>query len=131
MQNELNAGATAGIEPAEQKAGVANESHSTDNERWAIVVEEARDEHEINPVFVGVNGRGYYMRRGEVVEVPREVLVALDNAVETRAIPVLKDGQPAGVQTRSARRFPYRNYGKVVDAQGNRLNVALPEGVGA
>lgn len=165
MKDQINAGATAGIEQevspaqlaammetirrleAENKAfrekaeaqeadlhanpGTANESTAASKERFAIIVEEGRDENDMNPIYVGVNGRGYSIRRGEVVEVPAEVMNVLNDAVEVRSIPVERNGQPAGITTREARRFPYRNFGKVVDADGKRLNVALPEGVGA
>lgn len=108
--------------------GVANESRATSKERWAIVVEEGRDENEINPVYVAVNGRGYSLKRGEVVNVPREVISVLDNAIELRATPIMgENGVVSGYRTREARRFPYRNYGKSRDANGNELKVVLPE----
>jgi len=128
---EHRARAAAQLEDRHTAPGVANESRSSANERFAIIVEEGRDENDMNPIFVGVNGRGYSIRRGEVVEVPGEVLGVLNDAVEVRSTPYSKDGVPAGMTTRAARRFPYRNYGKVVDSAGNRTNLVLPEGAGA
>lgn len=123
-----NAKLAAQLEDRHAKPGTANESNASSIERWAIVVEEGRDENEINPVYIGVNGRGYSMKRGEVVEVPREVLSVLDTAVELRATPVADtNGVASGFKTREARRFPYRNLGKIVDSNGQRLKVNLPE----
>ena len=48
---------------------------------YTIIIDEVEDlpSHE----FVGVNGKGYQIKRGEPVEVPAEVVEALKNAVTT------------------------------------------------
>lgn len=110
------------------RPGTANESHPSSKVRYAIMIEEGRDDNDMNPVYVGVNGRGYSIKRGQIVEVPKEVLSVLDTAVESRSTPRTDaNGIIAGFNTREARRFPYRNYGKIVDENGERTNVVLPE----
>lgn len=54
--------------------------------------------------FFGVNGKGYLLKFDEPVSVPRELLSVLDEAVQTKVIPV--DG--GGFVERSFKRFPYR-----------------------
>jgi hypothetical protein len=92
------------------------------------MLDEARDQNEVDPVPVGVNGRLYQLRRGVVLNVPKEVVDVLKNAVEDRAIPK-KDaaGNPTGFDLRKARRFPFQDFGLVVDAKGNKVdNPRLP-----
>jgi hypothetical protein len=112
---------------ADQHAAGANESHASSKVRYAIVIDEARDPNEINPVFVSPNGRAYHIKRGVVVEVPREVVNVLNDAVEDRAVPRSDaQGMPNGFDVRKARRFPFQNYGMVVDAEGKRIERELP-----
>jgi len=54
-------------------------------------------------VFVGVNGRGYQIKREEDVELPVEVLHALDNAVMT----VVERGDDGNEIQREIKRFAY------------------------
>jgi hypothetical protein len=46
---------------------------------WPTIVI-AEDENDQQPVFVGVNGKNYWIRRGEPVAVPPEVVNALSDA---------------------------------------------------
>jgi hypothetical protein len=113
---------------ADTHANSANESRSTSKERFAIMLDEARDPNEVDPVPVGVNGRLYQLQRGVILNVPREVVGVLKTAVEDRAIPK-KDsaGNPTGFDLRKARRFPFQEFGMVVDAAGQRVeNARLP-----
>lgn len=113
---------------ADNHAAGANESHSSTKERWSISIDESPDENAVDPVFVQINGRGYSMKRGRVVEVPKEVLGVLDCAVENKSIPrSTPAGLPNGYTVRRARRFPYQNFGKCIDAKGGRLEVSLPK----
>lgn len=110
---------------ADRHAGmnVANEAHASTKERWAITLDEARDANEIDPVFVSVNGRAYYLKRGRRVEVPREVVETLNHAVQTVTTTQFDDrtGVAIGSTSRNARRFPYQLHGKAIDINGARL----------
>ncbi len=76
---------------------------------------------------MGCNGRLYQIKRGQIVEVPMEVIDVLNHAVENKSIPKQDaQGNPAGYDVRAARRFPFQNYGKTVDAVGQRTNLQLP-----
>jgi hypothetical protein len=111
----------------DQHVKAANESRASTQERFAIMIDEARDTQEVDPVPVGCNGRLYQIKRGKIVEVPIEVIDNLNHAVEDKAV-VKTDaqGNPAGYDVRKARRFPFQNYGKTVDAAGARTNLQLP-----
>ena len=54
-------------------------------------------------VPVQVNGVAYFIKPGIPVKVPRKVLHAVDNAVQSK--PILQDGKVRGY--RSVSRFPY------------------------
>lgn len=109
------------------KIGVANESRASTQERWGITLDAARDKNEIDPVPAQPNGRMYQLKRGQYIEVPREVIGVLNDAVQTITTTVFDErtGVAIGANNQSARRFPYRMHGKAVDATGKRL---LPEG---
>ena len=51
--------------------------------RTKIVIHESTDVNAVNPVFVGVNGTGYTINRGQEVDVPAAVVEVLNNARET------------------------------------------------
>jgi len=115
------------------RPGVANESRASSLTRYAIVLEEARDANEVNPVPVSVNGRAYQLKRGVRLEVPAEVVNVLNDAVTERSIAVVGEGDIlSGITTRKARRFPFMLIGKAVDETGKRLlpeTEELPNGV--
>lgn len=111
----------------DQHKNTANESHASGKERFAIAIDEARNDNEIDPVQVQINGRLYLIKRGNIVEVPMEVIGVLNTAVEDRAIPkVDAQGNPNGYDVRRARRFPFQNFGKTVNADGTRTDLQLP-----
>lgn len=110
----------------DQHTGAANESQASSPARWGITIDPAREKNEIDPVFTSVNGRAYTMKRGQYVEVPREVVEVLNHAVQTITVAKFDDrGMPNGGESHNARRFPYRMHGKAIDETGKRL---LPEG---
>lgn len=113
---------------AEPTRQTANESRASTKERWRIIIDEAQDPQELTRVFVGCNGRGYWLQRGVPVDVPPEVIEILDHAVINRAIPIIDErtGLPNGVETREAKRFPFRVLGKVVDKFGRPVNLETP-----
>lgn len=111
----------------EKEAGLATASSASTKERYAIIVEEGVEANAIKRVPVQVNGRAYLIERGKRVEVPPEVVHVLENAVVDKSISVEDErtGLPNGIVVRPTRRFPFQNLGKVVDADGNRLDGAL------
>jgi hypothetical protein len=117
--------ATGDVE--EKEVGLATASSASTKERYAIIVEEGGEANAIKRVPVQVNGRAYLIERGKRVEVPPEVVHVLENAVVDKSIPVEDErtGLPNGIVVRPTRRFPFQNLGKVVDADGNRLDGAL------
>lgn len=96
--------------------------------RYGIIVEESNDENEVSVVPVQVNGRAYQITRGAYVEVPREVVSVLTDAVIDKAVPATDSmGNPVGYTLRPARRFPFQSFGKVVDESGNRVKSPMSE----
>ena len=55
--------------------------------------------------FVQVNGRSYQIKPGEPVDVPREVLEALDHAV--MKVPLQDPATKQIIDWRDRKRFPY------------------------
>lgn len=108
----------------EKDVGVATASSASTKERYAIIIEEGAEANAIKRVPVQVNGRAYLIERGKRVEVPPEVVHVLENAVVDKSISVddERTGLPNGIVVRPTRRFPFQNLGKVVDADGNRLD---------
>lgn len=111
------------LEPSEKpKRGTATVSSASTKARYAIILEEARDQSDNPVVDVGVNGRVYRMNRGVVCEVPPEVIGVLKNAVIGHGSSnVDETGLDKGVRYRSSRRFPYRVLGKAIDENGVRI----------
>jgi hypothetical protein len=109
------------------KPGIGNESHASTKARYGITLDSARDKNEIDPVFLGCNGRAYLLKRGKYLEVPPEVIGILNHAVQTITVTTFNErtGVADGATSHNARRFPYRMHGKAVNEKGERL---LPEG---
>jgi len=94
-------------------------------ERYGIVIDEGNGPQDIQEVPVQVNGRAYQIRRGMFVEVPKEVVSVLNDAVIDKAVPQYDaTGMPAGIKMHPTRRFPFREYGMMVDAAGKRVKEA-------
>jgi hypothetical protein len=75
-----------------------------EEKRTKIVIDEHLDpgQDQMNTdVFVGVNGRGYLIKRGVTADVPDEVLHVLNNAVQT----VYVEGPNGQEFTRDVPRF--------------------------
>jgi hypothetical protein len=106
----------AGIEaPKKMKVRTANVSGASTDLRVTININESDDSQDAdNEVPVQVNGRAYQIKRGQDVAVPPEVVVALENAVVDKAIPMKdENGMTRGFTLRPAKRFPFR----IVDEQ--------------
>jgi hypothetical protein len=109
-------------EKADRAELESNISQASSQKRLRIFIEEKRSSSEIDPVFVGCNGRGYYIKRGHEVDVPVEVVHILDNAIEGVVKP--RPSTVGGVDFIKSLRFPFRKLGLAVDENGTRL---LPE----
>lgn len=68
------------IEPAESKKPEAKEDVDRKKGWKKIVI--AEDENDTRPVFVGINGKNFWIRRGEPVLVPPEVITVLKDAIQ-------------------------------------------------
>ena len=66
------------IEPAADAKPAAEEPVDRKKGWKTIVI--AEDEQDQQPVFVGINGKNYWIRRGEPVQVPPEVITVLSDA---------------------------------------------------
>lgn len=76
-------------------------------DRVTITILESNDKHAVDPVFVGVNGVGYSIKRGVPVPVPRAVMNVLENARQT-VYDVSHDERGAmKLNPRSALSYPY------------------------
>lgn len=107
---------------AVEEDGSANSSASASKERFGIVIDEGSGQFDLTEVPVQVNGRAYQIARGKYVEVPAEVISVLNDAVIDKAVSNTDaTGMPAGITLRSMRRFPFQNFGLVIDADGKRV----------
>lgn len=88
--------------PIKDTTDVAKAARLT-SERVTIILEE-NDNIPPTGQFIGINGKGYLLKPGEEVSVPRGVVDVLNDAVEFR--PLVQDGRVTGY--RKALRFPYR-----------------------
>lgn len=103
-------------------ADESNMSEASGKERFGIIIDEGLEQQALTEVPVGVNGRVYQIVRGMYVEVPKEVISVLNDAVEAKAVSSFDaNGMPAGITMRNMRRFPFQNYGMAIDADGNRV----------
>lgn len=106
----------------------ASERGAASKERFGIIVDEGHDQNDISEVPVQVNGRAYQIKRGQYVEVPREVVGVLKDAVIDKAIASFDaQGMPNGIKLRPSRRFPFQEFGLVIDATGKRVREPQPQ----
>lgn len=94
----------------EERAGRQAGSLGKDDPRWLINIPivETEDGSGSRDVILGVNGRGWQLKRGHDINIPHRVKVALDNAVQT-IIRHERDGQGDVNEVRHrAKRFPYQ-----------------------
>jgi hypothetical protein len=111
------------IEPkSEKQKRAANESRPSSKIRYRIIIEEGREKNAPTHVFIGVNGRGYNIKRGQAVDVPPEVIENLKDAVEVTQVAIVDEerGVVTGSQERRVRRFPFTVLGKSRDEKGNK-----------
>ena len=106
----------------------ASERQATSKERFGIIIDEGHDVNDISEVPVQVNGRAYQIKRGQYVEVPREVISVLKDAVIDKAISSFDAmGMPNGIKMRPSRRFPFQEFGMAIDADGTRVREPQPQ----
>jgi hypothetical protein len=89
--------------PAAKGVAPAARAAKAKGDRVALLIHEQDGLAGSDDVFVGVNGRGYQIKRGVEVLVPPEVVEVLNNAIITHFEPD-KDG---GMRERSVRRFNF------------------------
>lgn len=85
---QIDLGLGEGFSPAAPTA--------TKKERQAVIFID-QEEGKPNYEFVGVNGKGYQIKRGEEVTVPMSVVGVLNNAIATRSV-TDADGRISGTQ---------------------------------
>lgn len=106
----------------------ASERAAASKERFGLVIDEGHDQNDIGEVPVQVNGRAYQIKRGQYVEVPKEVINVLKDAVIDKAIASFDAmGMPNGIKLRPSRRFPFQEFGLVIDSAGKRVREAQPQ----
>lgn len=106
----------------------ASERGAASKERFGLIIDEGHDQNDISEVPVQVNGRAYQIKRGQYVEVPKEVISVLNDAVVDKAVASFDAmGMPNGIRMRASRRFPYQNFGLVIDAAGKRVKEPQPQ----
>jgi hypothetical protein len=81
----------------------ANHDAALSGARRILTIHQTNDDGGGEDVFVGINGYGYQIKRGEPVEVPEEVVQVIANAKQ-ELMTFGKDGQ---VISRTTPRFPY------------------------
>lgn len=84
-----------------------------------IAIIESEDEQGGADVFVGVNGRGWQLKRGVPLDVPWRVVEALDLAEQNIVRHRQDEGHEGEVIERKAKRFPYIFHERPTDAQIN------------
>lgn len=100
--------------------------------RYGIVLDEGADAQDLQVVPIQINGFAWQITRGRYVEVPQAVLGVLNDAVVSKGVSSTDaNGMPSGVTFRNSRRFPYQNYGMVIDETGKRIKDAMPDQIAA
>lgn len=82
----LDAEMTATSEPAKKpaKAKAPVDPDALSGKKVRLTIHKDGSPQAVKDVFVGINGVGYLIKRGEEVVVPVEVVNILENAIETR-----------------------------------------------
>ena len=77
------------------------------SDRVRLTIHESSDKNAVDPVFVGVQGIGYTIKRGVPVDVPRSVVTALENARQDIMQPVFDEKGGMSLKIHSALSYPY------------------------
>lgn len=67
------------VQTEEQMGTTQGNETAIDNEKWETVYVAPGTGKDKSTIFVGVNGKGYYVPRGKSVQVPPEVAEVLRN----------------------------------------------------
>jgi hypothetical protein len=85
------------------KAKGANHDSALSGDKQILTIHQTNDDGGSEDVFVGINGYGYQIKRGEPVEVPKEVVQVIANAKQE----LMTFGKGGNVISRTTPRFPY------------------------
>lgn len=98
------------IQAAEPSTTVTGDQHDAAmcGDRVKVTIFDQDGDGGQEPAFVGVNGVGYLIKRGEPVFIPVEVLHALENSVQEKL-----ESMPNGeTRERKIKRFNFTVHGK-------------------
>lgn len=85
---------------------------STSKKNFVVVIFHNRDEQDLPFVYVGLNGKSWYIPKDKEVMIPKFLLNVIDDAVETRLVQRKgPDGRPY-YEERLVHRFPYTIVGQ-------------------
>lgn len=103
----------------EERSGKQAGSLGRDDPRWIIniPVVETDDGSGSRDVFVGVNGRGWQIKRGHDVDIPHRVAVALTNALAVKVTHQDDGNGDVDVIVTKAHRFPFQVISKPTEAE--------------
>lgn len=103
----------AHMEDEDGKLAMKEDLRKIDPERKMVkVIFHSKDEQDIPYVFIGLNGKAFYLPREKEIEVPRILLRVLDDAIETKFIPRTTGDGKIVYDERRVQRFPYSVLGE-------------------
>lgn len=88
------------VEPKDEKKGMRKED-------FVVVIFHNKDEQDLPFVFVGLNGKSWYLPKEKEILIPKVLLGVINDAVETKFVQKkAPDGRPY-LEERKVHRFPY------------------------
>lgn len=100
MINKIRAAKGELVEPEEDKKGMRKED-------FVVVIFHNKDEQDLPFLYVGVNGKSWYIPKEKEVLIPKYILGVINDAVEVKFIQKkAQDGRPY-MEEKKVHRFPY------------------------